>query len=382
MTLFNKIKGDRVIWMVVILLSLASILVVYSSIVALAYRYKSGNTEYYLFKHALIIGFGLLLMYLIHNVRYTLFSRISQIAFFIAIPLLLFTLVKGVSAGEASRWLRIPWLNLTFQTSDFAKLALIVYVARVLSQKQDQIKDFKGAFIPIVVPVVIICGLILPANFSTAALLFLTCIILMFIGRIAIKYILSLIGVGILCLGIFVGIVFAFPHLSNRVSTWKSRIENFSSGTSENNYQAEQAKIAIALGGVTGKGPGGSTQRNFLPQASSDFIFAILLEEYGFFTGGLLMFLYLIILFRAVRIAGKAEKMFGSLLVIGLSFSLVFQAMVNMAVAVNLFPVTGQPLPFVSMGGTSIWFSSIAIGMVLSVSADLDRPKLKTDEPI
>ena len=382
MTLLNKIKGDRVIWMVVILLSLASILVVYSSIVALAYRYKSGNTEYYLFKHALIIGFGLLLMYLIHNVRYTLFSRISQIAFFIAIPLLLFTLVKGVSAGEASRWLRIPGLNLTFQTSDFAKLALIVYVARVLSQKQDQIKDFKGAFIPIVVPVVIICGLILPANFSTSALLFLTCLVLMFIGRIAIKYILSLIGVGILCLGIFIGIVFAFPHLSNRVSTWKSRIENFSSGTSENNYQAEQAKIAIALGGVTGKGPGGSTQRNFLPQASSDFIFAILLEEYGFFTGGLLMFLYLIILFRAVRIAGKAEKMFGSLLVIGLSFSLVFQAMVNMAVAVNLFPVTGQPLPFVSMGGTSIWFSSIAIGMVLSVSADLDRPKLPADEPI
>ena len=382
MTLLNKIKGDRVIWMVVILLSLASILIVYSSIVALAYRYKSGNTEYYLFKHALIIGFGLLLMYLIHNVRYTLFSRISQIAFFIAIPLLLFTLVKGVSAGEASRWLRIPGLNLTFQTSDFAKLTLIVYVARVLSQKQDQIKDFKGAFIPIVVPVVIICGLILPANFSTSALLFLTCLVLMFIGRIAIKYILSLIGVGILCLGIFIGIVFAFPHLSNRVSTWKSRIENFSSGTSENNYQAEQAKIAIALGGVTGKGPGGSTQRNFLPQASSDFIFAILLEEYGFFTGGLLMFLYLIILFRAVRIAGKAEKMFGSLLVIGLSFSLVFQAMVNMAVAVNLFPVTGQPLPFVSMGGTSIWFSSIAIGMVLSVSADLDRPKLPADEPI
>ena len=382
MTLLNKIKGDRVIWMVVILLSLASILVVYSSIVALAYRYKSGNTEYYLFKHALIIGFGLLLMYLIHNVRYTLFSRISQIAFFIAIPLLLFTLVKGVSAGEASRWLRIPGLNLTFQTSDFAKLALIVYVARVLSQKQDQIKDFKGAFIPIVVPVVIICGLILPANFSTSALLFLTCLVLMFIGRIAIKYILSLIGVGILCLGIFIGIVFAFPHLSNRVSTWKSRIENFSSGTSENNYQAEQAKIAIALGGVTCKCPGGSTQRNFLPQASSDFIFAILLEEYGFFTGGLLMFLYLIILFRAVRIAGKAEKMFGSLLVIGLSFSLVFQAMVNMAVAVNLFPVTGQPLPFVSMGGTSIWFSSIAIGMVLSVSADLDRPKLPADEPI
>ena len=174
MTLLNKIKGDRVIWMVVILLSLASILIVYSSIVALAYRYKSGNTEYYLFKHALIIGFGLLLMYLIHNVRYTLFSRISQIAFFIAIPLLLFTLVKGVSAGEASRWLRIPGLNLTFQTSDFAKLALIVYVARVLSQKQDQIKDFKGAFIPIVVPVVIICGLILPANFYTYALLFLT----------------------------------------------------------------------------------------------------------------------------------------------------------------------------------------------------------------
>ena len=370
MMVLQNIKGDRVIWIVVVLLSLLSILGVYSSIVALAYRYKSGDTEYYLFKHALIIGFGLLLMFVVHNIKYTYFSRISQIAVFCALPLLLFTLAKGVSAGEASRWLKIPVLNLTFQTSDFAKLALISYVARVLSQKQDQIKDFKNTFIPILVPVVLVCGLILPANFSTAALLFLTCVVLMFIGRIPIKYLLSLVGVGVIFLSLFIAIVFAFPHLNNRVFTWKSRIENFSHGSSENNYQAEQAKIAIALGGITGKGPGGSTQRNFLPQASSDFIFAIILEEYGFFMGCALMFLYSIILFRAIRIASKSEKIFGSLLVIGLSFSLVFQAMVNMAVAVNLFPVTGQPLPFISMGGTSIWFSSIAMGMVLSVSAD------------
>ena len=373
MNLFPNIRGDKVIWMVVLLLSIVSILVVYSSIVALAYRYKAGDTEYYLFKHTTIIGFGLLLMYLTHKVKYTYFSRLSQIALYLSVPLLLFTLLKGVSAGEASRWLKIPGTSLTFQTSDFAKLALIAYVARVLAIKQGQIKDFKTAFVPIVIPVMVICGLILPANFSTAAVLFVTCLVIMFIGRINLKYILSLIGIGILCLSIFIAIVFAFPNINNRVATWKTRIESFVSGDSEANYQAEQAKIAIATGGPLGKGPGGSTQRNFLPQASSDFIYAIIIEEYGLIAGFALVFLYIILFFRAVRIAGKSDKTFASLLAIGLCFSLVFQGMINMAVAVNLFPVTGQPLPLVSMGGTSIWFTSIAIGIMLSVSREIEK---------
>lgn len=380
MNTFSKIKGDKVIWMIVLLLSIVSILVVYSSIVALAYRYKSGDTEYYLIKHSIIICFGLLLMYLTHNVKYTYFSRLSQIAIYISVPLLLFTLLKGVSAGDASRWLKIPGTSLTFQTSDFAKLALIAYVARVLAIKQSSIKDFKTAFLPIVIPVLIICGLILPANFSTAAVLFVTCLVLMFIGRVNIKYILSLVGIGILFLGLFIALVFAFPNINNRVSTWKTRIESFSSGNSEANYQAEQAKIAIATGGVLGKGPGGSTQRNFLPQASSDFIYAIIIEEYGIVAGFVIVFLYIILLFRAVRIASRSDKVFASLLAVGLCFSLVFQGMINMAVAVNLFPVTGQPLPLVSMGGTSIWFTSIALGIVLSVTAEIDKSNNKIEE--
>ncbi len=376
--MFQSIKGDRVIWMIVLLLSIVSILVVYSSIVALAYRYKAGDTEYYLFKHSIIIGFGLLLMYLTHKVKYTYFSRLSQIALYISIPLLLFTLLKGVSAGDASRWLKIPGTSLTFQTSDFAKLALIAYVARVLAIKQGDIKNFKESFVPIVIPVLIICGLILPANFSTAASLFVTCLVLMFIGRINFKYILSLIGIGVVCLGIFLAIIFTFPTINNRVATWKTRIESFTSGSSEANYQAEQAKIAIATGGTLGKGPGGSTQRNFLPQASSDFIYAILIEEYGLVSGFIIVFLYVILFFRAVRIVGKSEKTFASFLAIGLCFSLVFQGMINMGVAVNLFPVTGQPLPLISMGGTSIWFTSIAIGIILSVSRQVDEDNKTT----
>lgn len=370
MNLFKYIKGDKVIWTVVFLLSLLSILVVYSSVIALAYRYKGGDTASYLIKHVFIISSGILLMYFIHKVKYSYFSRISQLALFLAAPLLLYTLLHGVSAGEASRWLVIPGTSLTFQTSDFAKLALITYVARMLSIKQNQIKDFKTAFVPIVIPVGIICALILPSNFSTAALLFMTCFVLMFIGRMNAKHLLLLIGSG-LAVGILILIlIFNFPNAIPRGATWKARIENFKNGDSDSNFQAEQAKIAIATGGLIGKGPGNSMQRNFLPQASSDFIFAIVIEEWGLVTAVVIVFLYLILFFRGVRIANKSERTFGSLLAIGLTFSLVFQAMINMAVAVNLFPVTGQPLPLVSMGGTSIWFTSIAIGMILSVSRE------------
>ena len=375
MNFFKYIQGDKVIWTVVFLLSLFSVLVVYSSVVALAYHYKGGDTSSYLFKHIRIITSGLFLMYWIHKMKYSYFSRISQIAIVIAAPLLLYTLLKGVSAGEASRWLAIPGTSLTFQTSDFAKLALIAYVARVLTVKQDVIKDFRKGFLPIVIPVGVICGLIFPANFSTAALLFLTCLVLMFIGRMNVKHLLLLIGSGVVLISLLVLLIWKFPDAIPRGRTWKARIENFSSGTSENNFQAEQAKIAIATGGIFGKGPGNSMQRIFLPQASSDFIFAILVEEWGLIAAVSIIFLYLVLLFRGVRIANKCEKTFGSLLAIGLTFSLIFQAMINMAVAVNLFPVTGQPLPLISMGGTSIWFTSIAIGIILSVSKDLETNK-------
>ncbi len=376
MNLFKHIKGDIVIWTVVLLLSLLSVLVVYSSVVALAYHYKDGDTGLYLRKHIFIVASGIFLMYLIHKVKYSYFSRISQIAIFLAAPLLLYTLLKGVSAGEASRWLSIPGTSLTFQTSDFAKLALITYVARMLSVKQDVIKDFRKAFLPVVIPVIIICALILPANFSTAALLFLTCLVLMFVGRINTKHLLILIGSGIVFGALLIVMIFNFPTIIKRGETWKARIENFRSGQSEANFQSEQAKIAIATGKVFGKGPGNSNQRNFLPQASSDFIFAIVIEEWGLISAIIIVFLYVILLFRGIRIANKSERTFGSLLAIGLTFSLVFQAMINMAVAVSLFPVTGQPLPLVSMGGTSIWFTSISIGIILSVSREIENPKI------
>ena len=371
MNLFKYIKGDKVIWTVVVLLSLLSILVVYSSVVALAYRYKNGDTGSYLVKHIFIVGSGIFLMYLIHKVKYSYFSRISQIAVILAAPLLLYTLLNGVSAGEASRWLAIPGTSLTFQTSDFAKLALIAYVARMLSIKQDVIKDFKQGFLPVVIPVIVICSLIFPANFSTAALLFLTCLVLMFVGRMNAKHLWLLIASGVVFIALLVLVIWNFPNAIPRGTTWKARIENFKNGDSESNFQAEQAKIAIARG-IVPQGPGNSISRNFLPQASSDFIFAILIEEWGLITAVLIVFLYIVLLFRGVRIANKSERTFGSLLAIGLTFSLVFQAMINMAVAVNLFPVTGQPLPLISMGGTSIWFTSISIGIILSVSRETE----------
>lgn len=375
MSFVNKyIKGDKIVWLVVLLLAILSILTVYSSIVTLAYKYKDGDTIYYLVKHLfiLVVGFGLMLG--AHNLNYKYYSRISQIAIYVSIPLLAITLIFGANINDASRWLVIPVINQTFQTSDLAKLALIMYLARLLYKKQDNIQDFKSAFLPIMVPVLLVCGLILPANFSTSAMLFTTCLIIMFIGRVNTKYILSLIGIGLASLMLLLLVASAKPDLLPRMGTWAKRIESFSAGGTDGNYQADQAKIAIATGGVVGKGPGGSTQRNFLPHPYSDFIYAIVIEEYGL-TGGVgVIILYLILFYRGIKIAQKAEKTFGTFLAVGLSFSLVFQAMINMAVAVNLFPVTGQPLPLVSMGGTSIWFTCLAIGIILSVSRKSEKP--------
>jgi len=365
--ILQKIQGDKVIWAVVLVLSLFSLLAVYSSSGSLAYRFQSGNTEYYLIKHFVILVFGLLLMYLTHKIKYSYFSRLSQIALYISVPLLIATLFIGESINDANRWITLPVINLSFQSSDFAKLALITYLARIMTKKQDQIKDFKSAFLPVILPVFIICGLILPANFSTAAVLFATCVVIMFIGRLNTKYILMMVGAGIVALTIFIVVVYQMPN-KGRVGTWKQRIENYIGKDGANTYQSDQAKIAIASGGVLGKMPGNSTQRNFLPQAFSDFIYAIIVEEYGLIGGIIIVLMYLILLFRGIRISNKSPGTFGALLAAGLSFSLVFQAMINMAVAVNLLPVTGQPLPLVSMGGTSLWFTSLSIGVVLSVS--------------
>jgi len=363
----DLIKGDRTIWIVVVILSIFSVLAVYSSTGTLAYKYQQGNTEYYLLKHFAILIAGLVLMYLAHNVKYTYYSRVSQLLIWIAVPLLIITLFMGTTLNQAPRWLTLPVVGITFQTSDLAKLALIMFVARLLSKKQSQIKDLKSAFLPIIFPVLLVCGLILPANLSTAAVLFMTCICLMFIGRVKMQYLLSLMGIGVVGLCCVVGLLMLTPS-QGRLETWKNRIEHFMSGDTEGNYQVEQSKIAIAKGGWVGVGPGNSTQRNFLPHPYSDFIFAIIIEEYGLLGATVIILMYLILLFRTIRIVSRSPGAFGTLLAMGCCLSLVFQAMINMAVAVNLFPVTGLTLPLVSMGGTSILFTSIALGIILSVS--------------
>jgi cell division protein FtsW len=323
-------------------------------------------------KHGAILLFGVVLMVLAHMLKYTVYSRISKIAIIIALPLLLLTLLRGTNLNEASRWLTLPIVNLSFQTSDLAKLALILFVARALSRNQENIRDLKTGFLPVMLPVVFTCALILPANFSTAAVLFTTCVILMVIGRVKIRFIMIMVAAGLLGLALFIGIAKLVGY-EGRIATWEKRIENFASDEGDGSYQSQQAKIAIATGEFMGKGPGNSTQRNFLPHPYSDFIYAIIVEEYGLLGGAFVVLLYLLLFYRAIRIAHKTPRAFANFLAIGCAFSLCFQAMINMAVAVNLFPVTGQPLPMLSMGGTSIWFTSIAIGIILSVSRDLEK---------
>ncbi len=372
--ILGKLEGDKVIWFVVAFLSLFSILAVYSSTGTLAYRFRAGNTEYYLIKHFVILVMGLVLMFASHKIKYTYYSRLSQLALIVAIPLLVVTLFMGTNINEANRWLTLPVINVTFQSSDFAKLALIMYLARMLTKKQDNIKDFKSSFLPVVLPVIVVCGLILPANLSTAIILFSTSVVLMFIGRVRIRYILAMIGVGVVLLSVFLAVLMHSPD-TGRYHTWKNRIDRFMDRENADTYQVDQAKIAIATGGITGKMPGNSIQRNFLPQAFSDFIYAIIVEEYGLIGGFIVLMLFLILLFRGVRIAHRSPGTFGAFLAAGLTFSLVFQALINIAVTVDLIPVTGQPLPLVSMGGTSLWFTSLAIGIILSVSRKIEELK-------
>lgn len=368
-------KGDRVIWLVVVLLSIVSLLAVYSSTGSLAYRFQGGNTAHYFIRQFSFLGAGLAIIFLVHLVSYKVYSPLAPMLLYIAIPLLVITLFFGTNINQATRWLEIPGLGITIQTSDFAKLALIIYTARILSLKQNNISDLKSSFLPLVLPIVVVCLLILPANFSTAVMLGAICWIMLFIGRVNLRYLLGFTGLGIILIGLFVYIAIQSDSI-NRVQTWKNRIENYSRGDSGENYQAEQSKIAIATGGIVGKGPGNSTQRNLLPHPYSDFIYAIIIEEYGFIGGLIILLLYLILLYRAGLIVKKARRTFPAFLAIGLTLVIVFQAMINMAVAVNLIPVTGQPLPLVSMGGTSLLFSGVSIGILLSISRSQNKEEL------
>lgn len=385
--LLKRTKGDAVIWAVVLLLSLFGLLAVYSSTGTLAYQKQGGNTEFYLFKHLSFLLFGLALMYLSHLVNFKYYSRISQILLIISIVLLPYTLFFGTEINEAKRWITLPVIGFTFQTSDLAKLSIIMYVARFLSKKQDYIKDFRKSFLPLTIIISIVCALIMPANLSTAMVLFATCLLLMFIGRIAFKHIMLVVGSGIVAATILVLMVVTLPDEAigkiARLKTWKTRIEKFvdskkggpidEAEAMRTDYHIVQAKIAIAEGGLIGKGPGNSQQRNFVPFPYSDSVFSIIIEEYGLIGGIFLISLYLLLLFRCIRIVIKSPRAFGALLAVGLSFSLVIQAFINMGVMVGIFPTTGLPMPLVSMGGTSLIFTSIALGIILSVSRNIEE---------
>ncbi|UEG50295.1 FtsW/RodA/SpoVE family cell cycle protein [Ferruginibacter lapsinanis] len=387
--LVSKTKGDRVIWAIVILLTLISLLVVYSSTGSLAYKY-SKSTESFLFKQFAFIILGVLIIYFAHRVNYTIYSRIALIIFLISIPLLLYTLLFGVQLNAGSRWIKLPVINMTFQTSDLAKLALFMYMSRQLSRKQNVIKDFKKGFLPIIIPVAIICLLIAPANLSTAALIAGTSFLLMFIGRVSTKHILVTLAIAAIPVIILIGVAVKYydktEHKSKdlpaifaagRVPTWISRIQTFVYSNKEDDneklYQINQAKIAIAKGGWLGRGPGNSEQRNFLPHSYSDFIYAIIIEEYGLFGAAFIVFIYLLFLYRCIRLYRKCPFAFGAFLALALSFTLVIQAIANMGVNVNVFPNTGVTLPLVSMGGSSFIFTCLSIGIILSVARNVEQ---------
>lgn len=366
--ILQRTKGDRIIWGVVIVLSMISLMAVYSSTGSLAYRLHKGHAEIYLVKQLGVLIAGLLIIYLAHKVNYVIYSRIAVFLFAISIPLLLYTLFFGTTLNEGSRWIRLPLIGITFQTSDLAKLGLFMFLARQLSRIQNDLDDFKKVAVRIFLPLVVICGLIAMANLSTALMTGFSCCVLFFIGRIKLSHLAVLATAGILMFGI----LFTVSKLTGfgRASTWEARLKNFSSDKKEDiPYQVLQAKIAQAKGGLTGVGPGNSSQRNFLPHPYSDFIYSIIIEEYGLLLGGVgLVFLYLLFLWRSIIIFRRCPFAFGAFLAVGLSFTLVFQAFLNMAVNVNLVPVTGLTLPLVSMGGSSIWFTCLAIGIILSVS--------------
>jgi cell division protein FtsW len=392
--ILRNTRGDKYIWGIVILLAITSLLVVYSATGSLAYKMYKGNTEVYLFKQLSFIVIGLLVIYFLHRINYTLYSRVATVLFLISIPLLIYTWLFGAEINEGSRWIKLPVINMTMQTSDLAKLALFMYISKMLSKKQEVIKEFKKGFLPIITPVIIICGLIAPANLSTALLTGATSLMLMFIGRVSIRHILLALTVALIPVALLVSVAMMTYNKeegksaisktmsAGRIPTWIKRVQDFMYAKDETvPYQVQQAKIAIANGGVLmGKGPGNSTQRNFLPHPYSDFIYAIIIEEYGLAGGAFIIFIYLLFLFRCINIFKRCPFAFGAFLALGLSFTLVIQAIANMAVNVNITPVTGVTLPLISMGGTSFLFTCAAIGIILSVARNVEQ--LEGKEPV
>ncbi len=389
--LLAKAKGDRFIWGIVILLSLISILVVYSATGSLAYKKYHGNTEFFLFKQVAFSCVGLLVIYFLHQVNYSFFSRLATYFIIAAVPLLIYTWLFGAKINDGSRWLKIPIINLTIQTSDFARLALFMYLAKVLSKKQEVIKDFKQGFLPIITPVILICGFIFPANLSNAMLTGATALLIMYIGRVSIKHILLTIGVAMIPIALIVAVAIVTyngnqaetdkPAVAEKIKsfgrfgTWVKRVQDFKyASDSAAPYQRQQANIAIANGSILfGVGPGNSTASNYLPQAYNDFIFAIIIEEYGLLGGAFILFIYVLFLYRCIRIYKKFPYAFGAFLALGLSFTLVIQALANMAVSVGWVPVTGVTLPLVSMGGSSYLFTCASIGIILSVGRNVEK---------
>lgn len=380
----KNIKGDKVIWAVVALLALFSFLPVYSASSNLVYVVGNGTTLGHLIKHGLLLFLGFGIIYGVHKIPTHFFKGLSIIAMPMVIALLIYTIAQGntIDGANASRWIRLPFVGITFQTSTLASVVLMIYIARYLSKIKDKTITFKESILPLWAPVILIVLLILPANFSTAAILFFMVLVLCFLGGYPFKYLSGMLGVGLVGLTLFILTIKVAPDLfSNRVDTWINRVESFwDPADTEADYQIEKAKIAIASGGLVGNGAGKSVMKNFLPQSSSDFIYAIIVEEYGLVGGFILMFFYLLLLFRIVVVANSNQSVFGRLLVVGVGLPIVFQAMINMAVAVELFPVTGQTLPLISSGGTSIWMTCLAIGIVLSASVKKSAEEYEESE--
>ena len=371
-TFFKHLQGDRAIWALVAMLAIFSFMPVYSASTNLVYVVGSGSTIGHLVKHAALLLMGFSIMFAVHKIPYRYFSGGAVLMYPVIIVLLIYTLSQGTTIGgaNASRWITVPIVGFGFQTSTLAALVLLVYVARYISKNKDKEIRFKESFFQLWLPVGLALALILPANFSTTAILFFVILVLVFLGGYPVKYILYILGLGVAMLSIFVLIAKAFPDaMPNRVNTWQSRIENFSDPNEKEGYQVEKAKIAIATGGLTGRGPGKSVQKNFLPQSTSDFIYAIIIEEYGLIGGLVVLSFYFMLLMRILVAAKKAGTVFGTMLVIAIGVPIIFQAMINMAVATNLLPVTGQTLPLISSGGTSIWMTCFGLGIILSVSS-------------
>ena len=369
MSLIGSLKGDKIIWIVVLSLSIFSFLPVYSA----SSNFGVNLIFSSVFKHVAIIFIGIIIMYATHLIDYKYLRGLSLIILPLAILLLFITALQGneIDGANASRWISIPLINISFQPSSIASIFLLIYISNYISKNREKKLNFSNSFVKLWLPILLVVMLVLPSNFSTAFMIFSLCLILIFIGQYPIKNILLIVLSIVILATSFVGLSKKYPEmLPNRVDTWSNRIENFINPSIDNdaNYQINRAKAAIATGSLFGVGAGKSSMKYILPQSTSDFIFSIITEEYGLFVSIIILLLYIILLFRIVIIAYKAKNSFGQLVSIAVGLPIVFQALINMGVAVQLFPVTGQPLPLISTGGTSIWTTFFAFGVLLSVS--------------